>query len=299
MSIIRQSGLPRVLFARRLDGADPEEAGGEAGLRRKAAIPGMPLDFLRFVHEVPSVRFRDDRDDSGHGRPDSPTSDEAPPAAGERVRSLREDGGADGGATAPGWRPAAGTFSGWPEHLGALKILDPCCGSGHFLVAAFLMLVPMRMAREGLAPRDAVDAVLRDNLYGLELDPRCVELAAFALALAAWTYPGAEGYRPLPELDVACSGLAPNATKEQWTALAELAASAGGIRLGAGHQRRRPPQPPPLPGRPPTSPAAGRAPVYCAPNRTSTGAKTAAGSRAASRSGSRGSGVTGSSRESG
>ena len=40
---------------------------------------------------------------------------------------------------------------------------------------------------------------------------------------------GAEGYRPLPELDVACSGLAPNATKEQWTALAELAASAGGM----------------------------------------------------------------------
>ena len=235
--------------ARRLSGADLDGAGGEAGLRRKAAIPGVPLDFLRFVQDAPATRlprdpagavqqtsdeapsagFRDDRDDSGDGRPDPPAPDEAPPAAGERARSLRGDGGADDGATAPGWRPAAGTFGGWPEHLGGLKILDPCCGSGHFLVAAFLMLVPMRMAREGLAPRDAVDAVLRDNLYGLELDPRCVELAAFALALAAWTYPGAEGYRPLPELDVACSGLAPNATKEQWTALAELAASAGGM----------------------------------------------------------------------
>ena len=224
---------------------------GEAGLRRKAAIPGVPLDFLRFVQDAPAARlprdpagavpptsdeapsagFRDDRDDSGYGRPDPPAPDEAPPAAGERARSLRGDGSADDedGATAPGWRPAAGSFDGWPEHLRALKILDPCCGSGHFLVAAFLMLVPMRMAREGLAPRDAVDAVLRDNLYGLELDPRCVEFAAFALALAAWTYPGAEGYRPLPELDVACSGLAPNATKEQWTALAELAASAGGM----------------------------------------------------------------------
>ena len=91
------------------------------------------------------------------------------------------------------------------------------------------MLVPMRMELEGLPVRDAVDAVLRDNLHGLEIDPRCVELAAFALALAAWTYPGAGGYRPLPEMHLACSGLAPNATKEQWIELAQQAADAGGM----------------------------------------------------------------------
>ena len=240
--------------ARRLSGVDFEEAGGEAGLRRKAAIPGVPLDSLRFVQdapatrlprdpadavpptadEAPSARFRDDRGDSVFGCADSPTADETPPAAGEqgakeRARSLHGDDCADDRAAPPGWRPAAGAFGGWPEHPGELKILDPCCGSGHFLVAAFLMLVPMRMGREGLAARDAVDAVLRDNLHGLELDPRCVEIAVFALALTAWTYPGAEGYRPLPELSVACSGLAPNATKEQWLALAELAAAAGGM----------------------------------------------------------------------
>ena len=72
-----------------------------------------------------------------------------------------------------------------------LKTLDPCCGSGHFLVAAFLMLVPMRMELEGLSAREAVDAVLRENIHGLEMDQRCVELAAFALALTAWRYPGA------------------------------------------------------------------------------------------------------------
>ena len=127
------------------------------------------------------------------------------------------------------WRPAAGAFDGWPQHLADLKILDPCCGSGHFLVAALSMLVPMRVEQEGLPVRDAVDAVLRDNLHGLEIDPRCVELAAFALALAAWTYPGAGGYRPLPEMHLACSGLAPNATKEQWLELAQHAADAGGM----------------------------------------------------------------------
>ncbi len=57
------------------------------------------------------------------------------------------------------------------------------------------------------SPPEAVDAVLRDNLHGLELDPRCVEIAAFALALTAWTYPNAGGYRKLPELHIACTGL--------------------------------------------------------------------------------------------
>ena len=125
--------------------------------------------------------------------------------------------------------PAAGSFEAWPDNLSAFRLLDPCCGSGHFLVAALLMLVPIRKTVEGLTARAAVDAVLRENLHGLELDPRCVELAAFALALAAWSYPGAEGYRPLPELNLACCGLAPNATKEQWISLAEQAAAAAGM----------------------------------------------------------------------
>ena len=173
--------------SRRLSETDLREADTEADLRRKAAIPGVPLEYLRFLR-------------------------------------LQEDT-----AGQAGWRLADGAFEGWPEHLKDLKVLDPCCGSGHFLVAAFAMLVPMRMEREGLPVRDAVDAVLRDNLHGLEIDPRCVELAAFALALAAWTYPGDRGYRPLPDLHLACSGLAPNATKEQWIELAQQAADAGGM----------------------------------------------------------------------
>ena len=119
------------------------------------------------------------------------------------------------------WTPAAGTFDAWPESLAELKTLDPCCGSGHFLVAALLMLVPMRMELEGLSARDAVDAVLRDNLHGLEIDQRCVELAAFALALTAWRYPDTGGYRKLPELHLACSGLPINARKDEWLTLAD------------------------------------------------------------------------------
>ncbi|MGI8914863.1 MAG: DNA methyltransferase [Chloroflexota bacterium] len=79
--------------------------------------------------------------------------------------------------------PAAGTFPGWPERAAEVTVMDPYCGSGHFLVAALTMLRQMRMEEEGLGEAAAADAVLRDNLFGLEIDARCTQLAAFALAL--------------------------------------------------------------------------------------------------------------------
>ena len=127
------------------------------------------------------------------------------------------------------WRPAAGSFNGWPPTAAGLRVLDPCCGSGHFLVECLDLLVRLRMKEEGLEPAAAVDAVLRDNLFGLEIDPRCTQIAAFNLALTAWTRPGAGGHRPLPALNLACSGLAPNASRDEWTAIAEAAADAGGL----------------------------------------------------------------------
>lgn len=161
---------------KRLTEEDWLNAKSEQELRDKASIPGVPLEYLRFVQE---------EDAQGNKR----------------------------------WAPAAGTFNEWPKTLSELKTLDPSCGSGHFLVAALLMLVPMRMTLEGLTEREAVDAVLRDNIHGLELDQRCVELAAFALALTAWTYPNSGGYRALPEMQLACSGLSVKAAKEEWKQL--------------------------------------------------------------------------------
>ena len=116
-------------------------------------------------------------------------------------------------------RPAAGTFDGWPRTVAEVTVIDPCCGSGHFLVAAFAMLQRMRMEEEGLDALAATDAVLRDNLFGLEIDARCVQIAAFALALAAWKV---SGYHQLPSLNVACSGIAAGGTREEWQNLAGL-----------------------------------------------------------------------------
>lgn len=120
--------------------------------------------------------------------------------------------------------PAAGKFEGWPDRLDEFKLLDPCCGSGHFLVAAFLLLVPMRMAAESLSAMDAVNAVLADNLHGLELDARCVEIAVFALALAAWRFPDENGDQlgvrtDMPAPQIACCGLKVAAKPEDWMAL--------------------------------------------------------------------------------
>ncbi len=112
--------------------------------------------------------------------------------------------------------PAAGAFEAWPRQAKDVTVLDPCMGSGHFLVFALPILVAFRMEEEGLSREDAVYAVLRDNLAGLELDQRCTQIAAFNLALAAWRM---VGYRPLPRLDLACSGVGINAREEDWLKL--------------------------------------------------------------------------------
>ena len=114
--------------------------------------------------------------------------------------------------------PAAGTFPGWPENIAEVTVMDPCCGSGHFLVAAFEMLFKMRIEAEGLGIAEAVDSVIRDNLFGLEIDPRCTQIAAFALALAAWK---GGGYRELPVPNIACSGIPVRGGLDSWQKLAE------------------------------------------------------------------------------
>lgn len=116
-------------------------------------------------------------------------------------------------------QPAAGAFEGWPDRLSEVTVMDPCCGSGHFLVEAFRMLWLMRAEEDGLDPVAAQDAVLRDNLFGLELDPRCVQIAMFAVALTAWKQGG--GWRELPTPNIACSGIPAKGPMDEWIALAE------------------------------------------------------------------------------
>jgi hypothetical protein len=64
------------------------------------------------------------------------------------------------------------------------SILDPATGSGHILVEGFSLLYEMYM-EEFYMPAEAVEHILTQNLFGLELDLRAAQLARFAVLLAA------------------------------------------------------------------------------------------------------------------
>ena len=97
-------------------------------------------------------------------------------------------------------------------------MLDPCCGSGHFLTETLAILAALREAEEHVSPAYAVAAVLRDNLHGLEIDGRCVQIAAFAVALSAWRI---GGWQTLPIPHIAWVGSPPALPKREFVALAD------------------------------------------------------------------------------
>ncbi|MEA5476742.1 BREX-1 system adenine-specific DNA-methyltransferase PglX [Pseudanabaena galeata UHCC 0370] len=65
-----------------------------------------------------------------------------------------------------------------------IKICDPACGSGHMLVYAFDLLYAI-YEEEGYEPAEIPEKILTLNLFGIEIDERAGELAAFALTMKA------------------------------------------------------------------------------------------------------------------
>jgi type II restriction/modification system DNA methylase subunit YeeA len=68
-----------------------------------------------------------------------------------------------------------------PEEI---KVCDPACGSGHILVYAFDLLHSI-YEEEGYAHSEIPEKILSHNLFGIEIDKRAGELAAFALTMKA------------------------------------------------------------------------------------------------------------------
>lgn len=68
-----------------------------------------------------------------------------------------------------------------PEEI---RICDPACGSGHMLVYAFDLLYAI-YAEEGYLDAEIPETILRNNLYGIEIDRRAGNIAAFALVMKA------------------------------------------------------------------------------------------------------------------
>ena len=65
-----------------------------------------------------------------------------------------------------------------------ITVLDPACGSGHILVVAYDVLKEIYL-ESGYAPRDIPALILKNNLFGIDLDKRAAQLATFALAMKA------------------------------------------------------------------------------------------------------------------
>ena len=65
-----------------------------------------------------------------------------------------------------------------------IKVCDPACGSGHMLVYAFDLLYAI-YEEAGYMPAEIPEKILTHNLYGIEIDKRAGELAAFALVMKA------------------------------------------------------------------------------------------------------------------
>lgn len=89
-----------------------------------------------------------------------------------------------------------------PRHI---KVLDPACGSGHYLLYAFDVLAVI-YEEKGFEQAEIPGLILKHNLYGIDIDPRAVQIAALALYLKAKRYsPGARVGRA----SVACAGPMP------------------------------------------------------------------------------------------
>ena len=70
-----------------------------------------------------------------------------------------------------------------------IKVLDPACGSGHFLVYAFDVLYRMYLEDEPETPPEEIPRlILENNLFGIDIDLRSVQLAALSLFLKAKEY---------------------------------------------------------------------------------------------------------------
>ena len=74
-----------------------------------------------------------------------------------------------------------------PCKLQELTFFDPCMGSGHILVYAFDVLMQIYVEC-GYSERDAAAEIVRNNLFGLDIDRRAMQLAYFSVMMKARQY---------------------------------------------------------------------------------------------------------------
>jgi len=103
------------------------------------------------------------------------------------------------GATWAGMRPDTRLTEGWEylvrdadraqvekKPVREITFLDPACGSGHFLIEAFDLFYAMYEEEGDLTePEDICRSILENNLFGIDIDERAVQIAEAALWMKA------------------------------------------------------------------------------------------------------------------
>lgn len=68
-----------------------------------------------------------------------------------------------------------------------LKIIDPCMGSGHIIAYAFDVLMQIYKS-EGYDEKSAVEKIVKNNIFGLDIDLRAAQIAYFSIMMKSRSY---------------------------------------------------------------------------------------------------------------
>lgn len=128
-------------------------------------------------------------------------------ALGGRLTDLKRDCGWTVDAFGNAAADSAEAIDAYRERLQQVRVLDPACGSGAFLITALKYLLTEWRVMQDLRRRvtgdvmardedEVIRDVLRDNLYGVDINPASVEITRLAL----WLHT-ARGDRPLSSLE--------------------------------------------------------------------------------------------------
>ena len=117
------------------------------------------------------------------------------------------------------------------DHPSELRVIDPACGSGHFLLYAFDILERIWWAETDL-PRSEIPAkILEHNLYGVDIDLRSCQLSAFNLYLKARTRAEAEdGSFEMPNVGIVAADARVAEVEEAVDVLDEIAGEGTEVR---------------------------------------------------------------------
>ena len=176
---------------------DPEDVGPANQFYTPHWVVRMLTDnslgkmYLEGVDDFSSVPDRDAL--SVEERKNRSVDPEASPTVGELCTYLIPDEDEQGEEV---------SFEG-PEEM---RVIDPACGSGHFLLYAFDVLERIWWAETDLDRGEIPAKILENNLYGVDIDLRSCQLAAFNLYLKARTRAEEEGSEfEMPQVGIVCA----------------------------------------------------------------------------------------------